>query len=72
MPTPIKLSAATATIGPIIHGIGACQWSNKKPAGIPTASDLRMPGICSRKLANSFIEMSVLLVAVQNRGWARK
>ena len=55
MRTPSRLSDATATIGPIIHGIGACRRSNRNPAGIPRARARSMPGKLSRKLVNSLM-----------------
>ena len=64
MRTPNKLTAATATIGPIIHGIGARSHEKRNPAGIPTASAFSIPGTWARKLENSFIDSDGLAVAV--------
>jgi hypothetical protein len=49
--TPIKFNVETATIGPIIQGIGVSSRSNTYPAGIPTANALKTPGSRFQKLA---------------------
>src|SRR5690348_16021842 len=49
----MRFREATATIGPIIQGIGVWSWLNTNPAGIPIAKALRIPGIWWGKYLNS-------------------